>query len=71
MSVLKGCLPQGGILWISSYRDDQRIFFGYSQLMFPFFLLYHLMLSGKFYGAEIRHGIFNGFVASTRDFSGF
>ena len=26
--------------------------------MFPFFVLYHLMLSGNFYNSEIRHGIF-------------
>ena len=68
---IKGMYAPGGVLWISSYRDDQRIFFGYSKLMFPFFLLYHLMFSGKFYGAEIRHGFFLGFVASPRDFFGF
>ena len=26
--------------------------------MFLFFMLYHLMISGNFYGLEIRHGIF-------------
>ena len=45
--------------------------------MFLFFMLYHLMISGNFYGLEIRHGsflvlnfvggIFLGFVGSLRD----
>ena len=45
--------------------------------MFLFFVLYHLMLSGNFYGSEIRHGIslvlifvsgiFLGFVGSPGD----
>ena len=45
--------------------------------MFLFFMLYHLMISGNFYGLEIRHGIclvlnfvagiFLGFVGSPRD----
>ena len=26
--------------------------------MFLFFMLYHSMISGNFYGLEIRHGIF-------------
>ena len=60
------------------YRD----FFGYSKLIFLFFVLYHFMLPGNFYyGSEIRHGIFwginfgpaifGGFVWSPRDFLGF
>ena len=40
--------------------DLSRDFFGYSKLMFLFFVLYHLMLSGNFYGSEIRHGMFLG-----------
>ena len=28
--------------------------------MFLFFLLYHVVLSGNFYGSEIWHGIFGG-----------
>ena len=49
--------------------------------MFLLFVLYHLMLSGKFYGSEILHeiflalnfspAIFLGFVGSPRDFFGF
>ena len=36
-------------------------FFGYSKLIFLFFVLYHFMLPGNFYcGSEIRHGIFWG-----------
>ena len=35
-------------------------FFGYSKLMSPFFMLFHLMLSEIFYGSEIQHGIFGG-----------
>ena len=45
--------------------------------MFLFFMLYHLMISGNFYGLQIRHGIFLvlnfvrgifwGFVGSPRD----
>ena len=31
---------------------------GYSKLMFVFFVLYHFMLSGNFYGLEIQLGIF-------------
>ena len=35
----------------SGYRD----FFGYSKLIFLFFVLYHFMLPGNFYyGSEIR-----------------
>ena len=44
-------------------------------------MLYHLILSGNFYGSEIRHGIFwgldfgagifLGFVGSPRDLVGF
>ena len=51
---------------------------GYSKLMFVFFMLYHLMLSGNFYSLEIQLGIFLvlnfgsriflGFVGSPRDF---
>ena len=53
---------------------------GYSKLMFVFFVLYHFMLSGNFYGLEIQlgiflvlnlgSGIFLGFVGSPRDFLG-
>ena len=39
---IKGMSAPGGVLWISSYRDDQRIFWGYSKLLFLFLLLYHL-----------------------------
>ena len=36
-------------------------FFGYSKLIFLFFVLQHFMLPGNFYyGSEIRHGIFWG-----------
>ena len=38
-----------------------RDFWGYSKLIFLFFVLYHFMPSGNFYcGSEIRHGIFWG-----------
>ena len=38
-----------------------RDFWGYSKLIFLFFVLYHFILSGNFYcGSEIRHGIFWG-----------
>ena len=33
--------------------DLSRDFYGYSKLMFLFFVLYRLMLSGNFYGWEI------------------
>ena len=46
-----------------------------------FFMLYHLMLSRKFQGSEIHHGVFQGlifgpgifwgFVGSPRDLFGF
>ena len=55
-----------GILWVSKFGqvffwvDLSRDFFRYSKLMFLFFVLYHLMLSGNFCGSEIRHGIFRG-----------
>ena len=39
--------------------------------MFLFFMSYHLMLSGNFYGSEIQHGIFLSFVGNPRDFLGF
>ena len=49
--------------------------------MFLFFVLYHLMLSGNFYGSEMRHGISLvlifvsgiclGFVGNPREFFGF
>ena len=36
-----------------------RDFWGYSKLIFLFFVLYHFMLPGNFhYGSKIRHGIF-------------
>ena len=47
------------------------IFFGYSKLMFLFFLLHHLMLSGNFYGSEIRHGIFLVLLQALGIFWGF
>ena len=60
--------------------DLSEDFFGYSKLMFVFFVLYHFMLSGNFYGLEIQlgiflvlnfgSGIFLGFVGSPRDFLG-
>ena len=35
-----------------------RDFFGYSKLIFLFFVLYHFMLPGNFYyGSEFQHGI--------------
>ena len=34
------------------------------------FVWYNLMLSGKFWGLEIQHGIFGGFVGSPRDVFG-
>ena len=34
---------------------------GYSKLMFLFFVLDYLILSGRFYGSENRHGIFGRF----------
>ena len=36
-----------------------------------FFVSYHLMLSGNFYGLEIQHGIFWSFVGNPRDFLGY
>ena len=34
----KGCLPQGGgVLWISSDRDDRRIFWGFEIFDFGIF----------------------------------
>ena len=60
--------------------DLSEDFLGYSKLMFVFFVLYHFMLSGNFYGLEIQlgiflvlnfgSGIFLGFVGSPRDFLG-
>ena len=48
--------------------------------MFLFFVLYHLLLSGNFYGSGIRHGIlwglnfdpgiFGGYIWSPKDFLG-
>ena len=36
-----------------------RDFWGYSKLIFLFFVLYHFMLSGNFHnGSKIRHGVF-------------
>ena len=61
--------------------DLSRDFCGYSKLMFLFFVLYRLMLSGIFYGLEIQHGIFMvlnfgrgifwGFVGSPKDYFRF
>ena len=39
--------------------------------MFLFFVLYHLMLSGNFYGSEIRHGIILGLNFGPGIFLGF
>ena len=50
--------------------DLSRDFFGYSKLVFLFFVLYHLTLSGNFYGSEIRHGIL-GVLMEARGFPGF
>ena len=97
-----GCFRvQGGVIRISSDRDDRMIFlglkfsisgffwvgkflqvlfwvawfkqdfFGYSKLMFLFFVSYHLMLSENFYGLEIQHGSILSFVGNTRDYLGF
>ena len=63
--------------WVAWFKWG---FFGVFQLMFVFFVLYHFMLSGNFYGLEIQlgiflvlnfgSGIFLGFVESPRDFLG-
>ena len=39
--------------------------------MFRFFVLYQLMLSGNFYGLEIRHGILGGLMFGPGIFLGF
>ena len=39
--------------------------------MFLFFVLHHLMLSGNFYGLEIRHEIFLGYNVGPGIFGGF
>ena len=39
--------------------------------MFLFFVLYQLMLSGNFYGWEIRHGILGGLKFGPEIFLGF
>ena len=53
-------------------RVLSRVFFGYSKLMFLFFVLYHFTLSGNFcYGSEIRHGIFWGINFGPGIFLGF
>ena len=46
-------------------------FFGYSKLMSPFFMLFHLMLSEIFHGSEIQHGIFGGINFGPGIFLGF
>ena len=47
-------------------------FFGYSKLIFLFFVLQHFMLPGNFYyGSEIRHGIFWGINFGPAIFWGF
>ena len=48
-----------------------QVFFGYSKLMFLFFVLYQLMLSGNFYGWEIRHGFLGGLKFGPGMFLGF
>ena len=49
-----------------------RDFFGYSKLIFLFFVLYHFMLPENFYyGSEIRHGIFWGINFGPAIFLGF
>ena len=45
--------------------------FGDSKLMLLFFVLYHIMLSGNFYGSEIRHGMFLVLKFGPRIFLGF
>ena len=58
--------PISGFFWLGKFGqvffwvDLSRDFLGYSKLMFLFFVLYHLMLSGNVCGSEIRHGIFRG-----------
>ena len=47
-----------GLFWVGKFwqafffgwLDLSRDFWGYSKLMFLFFVLYHLMFSGNFYG---------------------
>ena len=39
--------------------------------MFLFFVLYHLMLSGNFYGSEIRNRIFRGLNVGPGSLLGF
>ena len=44
-------------------RDERRISLGRKILVSSFYLflvLYHLMLSGNFYGSKTRHGILGG-----------
>ena len=49
-----------------------RDFFGYSKLIFLFFVLYHFKLPGNFYyGSEIWHGIFWGINFGPAIFWGF
>ena len=51
--------------------DLGRDFFGCSKVVFPFFVLYHLMLCGNFYGQEIHQGIFWGLNFGPEIFLGF
>ena len=73
---LKASLTQRGVLRISSGRDDQTIFLRRKILasifwVYLFFVLYQLMLSGNFYGWEIRHGILGGLKFGPGMFLGF
>ena len=55
--------------WLHLRRDF--LVFWYSKLMFLFFVLYHLMLSGNFYGSEIRNWDFWGVKSGRGDIWGF
>ena len=58
----------------TNYLAISRDFFGYSKLIFLFFVLYYFMLPGNFYyGSEFQHGILWGinFWSSDFFFQGF
>ena len=46
-----------GFFWVGKFW---HVFFGYSKLIFPFFLLYHLVLSGTFYDWVFGMEFFGG-----------
>ena len=60
------------ILRISSDKDDRRGLFWVWNFRFRDFwgyeIIYHLTLSGYFYGSEIRHGILWGFDGTPKGF---